>query len=486
MYRRLQRSSPCMRGEGSPVGSRVWVRVGIGVWAMLLTACGCGTIFEADDEDKDGYDRADVGGDDCDDSTAAIHPGANEVPYNGIDEDCTGADLTDVDGDGEASTKVSGGRDCKDQDANVYASSPERCDGVDNNCTTSDTVDDGDGDGDPCPAFGLGRDCNDADDTIWFGAPEVPYDGIDQDCVGGDIIDYDNDGEPALGAGGIDCNDHLGIREPFEQVELVIPAGSLLMGAPESDPYADESETPMHEVELSPYCIDPFEVSNVQYRACVDARVCVAPQGSLSNTGRANYFRDPQFDSYPVVGVTWQDAMTYCAQDDRTLPTEAQWERAARGGCELGGSASECEPESDFRTYPWGEALPTCTEANFSKNGGESGCLSDSTADTDRVESRLEGLSPYGLYNMAGNVAEWIFDFYSSSAYEDFVATPVSDPSGPTQGEKKVVRGGSYSDTSPLLRTSARSASVSTTVSPDLGFRCARSHLPAVELANIP
>ena len=157
------------------------------------------------DADGDGFDADFVGGTDCDDADAATYPGAPEVPYDGLDQDCDGADIVDVDGDGFDGV-AAGGTDCVDTDAAINPAAVDIAyDGIDQDCSGSDN-DDLDGDG--WPGGSLGVDCDDAEATINPGAAEIPYDGIDQDCSGADLDDLDLDGYAGTAAtGGTDCND---------------------------------------------------------------------------------------------------------------------------------------------------------------------------------------------------------------------------------------------------------------------------------------
>lgn len=196
------------------------------------TGTNAGSVYllrgaQFSDNDKDGYS---IYAGDCDDASAALSPGITEIAYDGIDQDCSGSDLTDVDKDGYASTVV-GGTDCNDSDALVSPAAKESCNLKDDNCNGS--VDEGaqstfyvdqDGDGygnpdtskvvkactQPSGTVTNNRDCDDSLSTgasTYPGAPEVPYDGIDQDCSGGDLVDVDGDGEASVLVGGPDCDD---------------------------------------------------------------------------------------------------------------------------------------------------------------------------------------------------------------------------------------------------------------------------------------
>jgi formylglycine-generating enzyme required for sulfatase activity len=227
------------------------------------------------------------------------------------------------------------------------------------------------------------------------------------------------------------------------------------------DPHAANDEKPDHTVTLHAFWMDKLEVTNGMYNLCVKAGVCRPPVELKSET-RDSYFGNAAFNDYPVVYVTWDDANTYCKWADRRLPTEAEWERAARGG--------------DYRTWPWGDEPPDPTFANFNYQIG----------DTSRVGSYPDGASPFGIFDMAGNVAEWVSDFYNAEYYRDNVS---SNPTGPETRIGKyyrVVRGGSYQDAGINIRVAKRSsvlgpspnAKPNTTaltgdVSPKIGFRCA-------------
>ncbi len=213
-----------------------------------------------------------------------------------------------------------------------------------------------------------------------------------------------------------------------------IPGGAFLMGSNSGD--ADEA--PQHSVTLSSFEIDYTEVTQGAYKKCVDGGGCTEPS--------ANY--SPIIDEQmPVVNVTWDQALTYCVWVGKTLPTEAQWERAARG--------------TDGRTFPWGaDATVDCARANTSSCGG-----------TQEV-GLATGVSPEGALDMAGNVWEWTADFYAADAY---AAHDGPDPLGPSSGTLRAYRGGSAGNDLSLARASNRAS----TYNPDvggsgLGFRCAR------------
>ena len=162
---------------------------------------------DLNDLDEDGDVAVEAGGLDCDDTDPTIGPSSEDIPYDGIDQDCTGTDFTDVDGDGHDWDGIDGGDDCNDSDATISPTSDEvPYDGIDQDCDLEDLTD-VDGDGYDWDGLEGGLDCDDDVDTVFPGGTEIPYDGIDQDCDAADLIDVDGDGDPWEGAGGGDCND---------------------------------------------------------------------------------------------------------------------------------------------------------------------------------------------------------------------------------------------------------------------------------------
>lgn len=243
--------------------------------------------------------------------------------------------------------------------------------------------------------------------------------------------------------------------------QVFVPAGKFQMGG--FDVHTEDDELPVHEVTLDAFWLDQYEVTNGMYALCVQAGTCNPPQKPYSNL-RPEYFGNPEFKDYPVITVTWADAQTYCAWAGRRLPTEAEWERAARG--------------DDLRTYPWGEEPPSALYANFN----------NSMRDTSRVGAYPLGASPFGALDMAGNVAEWVQDLYRADYYQ---TSPSTNPMGPESAKRlilRVIRGGSYQDAWVNIRLSNRGSELGPNPdaaydSPDLfgrssskvGFRCASS-----------
>lgn len=228
-------------------------------------------------------------------------------------------------------------------------------------------------------------------------------------------------------------------------MELVyVPAGEFQMGSNDRE----EDEKPMHGVYLDAFWIDRTEVTNAMFARCVEAGACRPPVSNISSR-RQSYFDNPEFADFPVIFVTWGQANDYCAWAGRRLPTEAEWEKAARG--------------TEGYICPWGNNSPSSNQLNFN---GENG-------DTTRTGNYPAGASVYGALDMAGNVWEWVSDWYSSKAY----AQPVyENPTGPEDGTRRVLRGGSWYYPLNEIRAANRFSASDNTALNDIGFRCA---LPA-------
>jgi formylglycine-generating enzyme required for sulfatase activity len=217
-----------------------------------------------------------------------------------------------------------------------------------------------------------------------------------------------------------------------------VPAGAFMMGCDTVvDTNCSPDEYPYHAVMVSAYEIDRREVTQADWQACMDASACTSPQ--------ANY--DPTTTpDQPVRDISFAQAAAYCTFMGKRLPTEAEWEKAAR--------------DEDGRIYPWGNSDPTCALANFQGCGG-----------LDNVGARPAGQSPHFILDMAGNVWEWVSDFYDSSYY---ASSPAMDPTGPASGSSKVARGGSFSTVASETRTSNRISADPTLAYDDIGLRCVR------------
>jgi len=232
------------------------------------------------------------------------------------------------------------------------------------------------------------------------------------------------------------------LREKDGMEMVYVPAGNFTMG---SEQYSNEE--PVHEVFLDAYWIDKYEVTNGQYEQCVAAGACSQPQ-SMKSDNRSSYYENEEYENYPVVYTDWNDAVSYCEWAGGGLPTEAQWEKAARG--------------TDERMYPWGNETPTCSLVNYG------GCAGD----TSEVGSYPTGASPYGALDMAGNVWEWVADWYDSGYYSN---SPAENPSGPTSGTYRVLRGGSWDSNDNFVRSANRNWDYPSYAGYVVGFRCVRT-----------
>jgi formylglycine-generating enzyme required for sulfatase activity/uncharacterized caspase-like protein len=243
---------------------------------------------------------------------------------------------------------------------------------------------------------------------------------------------------PTLGIGSTMFSDKDGM------ILFYVPAGEFRMGSDSGD--ADEK--PVHTVTLDAFWIDQTKVTNAMYAKCVNEGKC-DPPSSINSSTRDSYYGNADYDNYPVIYVDWNMAKTYCEWADRRLPTEAEWEKAARG--------------ESGRTYPWGNEAPNNNLLNYNR-----GYLGDTT----EVGKYPDGASPYGALDMAGNVWEWVADWYDNSYYGK---SQTLNPPGPISGADRVLRGGTWSGNDNGVRSALRSSSDPSDRFYAIGFRCASS-----------
>ena len=220
---------------------------------------------------------------------------------------------------------------------------------------------------------------------------------------------------------------HRGITQPEGMV--VIPAGEFWMGTEDGL----QDARPQHRVYLSSYWFDKFEATNARYRQCVEGGGCTPPKDRQT-------FEDPQRAYHPVTNITWNQARSFCQWQGKRLPTEAEWEKAARG--------------TDGRRYPWG-------------NDGE---FMTSVNGVEPVGRQASMASPYGVFDLIGSVSQWVKDWYAEDFYQ---TSPPRDPQGPLRGSFRVLRGGEWNEKPPNLQASYRGWDDVTYWGPTLGVRCA-------------
>ncbi len=236
------------------------------------------------------------------------------------------------------------------------------------------------------------------------------------------------------------------VRDTAGQLKQVwVPAGSFMAGDRSGQGFPDEL---LHQVYTDAFWIDQYLVTNQQFAQCPAER-CGQPQMLDSHKRPDGYYGVPAYADYPVMQITWQKAESFCEWRGGRLPTEAEWEKAAGW-----------DPRtSEMRTYPWGNQPPDKTLANYG----------NVDLDTTQVGAYPKAMSAVGAYDMAGDIWEWIYDWYGN--YDPTVGI---NPMGPSSGEYKVVRGGSWSNTTleSYLRVSNRGKNMPDHANNELGFRC--------------
>jgi formylglycine-generating enzyme required for sulfatase activity len=224
-------------------------------------------------------------------------------------------------------------------------------------------------------------------------------------------------------------------------IQVYVPEGAFTMG---DNGNPQTKEYPEHEVYLDAFWMDKVEVTNSMYEKCVAGGKCLIPVLRLNP-----YYGKWAYRNLPVVYVNWYAAEQYCAWAGRRLPTEAEWEKAARG--------------TDARTYPWGDEPPNPRLANFAET------LMGESLPSFRYPL---GASPYGALNMAGNVREWVADWFDSKYYN---ISPKSNPLGPETGKERSLRGGAYDAKMDSITTFHRFRHEPDSAGLSRGFRCAES-----------
>jgi formylglycine-generating enzyme len=228
-------------------------------------------------------------------------------------------------------------------------------------------------------------------------------------------------------------------------VSLWLPSGDFEMGYEEGR----ENEQLAHNISLSAFYMDIYPVTNAQYAKFLQETGHRVPQSTVWDEGEEwNIWTDKlppaDYENHPVVGVSWEDAQEYCRWAGKRLPSEAEWEKAARG--------------MDERIYPWGNEKPDKKRASYDG------------MTTAEIGSKEAGQSPYGISDMAGNVCEWVNDWYDSDYY---LECPSVNPEGPDEGIFRVVRGGSWNNKPIALRASKRFLRLPSIRHNSVGFRCA-------------
>ena len=231
---------------------------------------------------------------------------------------------------------------------------------------------------------------------------------------------------------------------------IYVPPSEFIMGNGGFD-------ATVHNVSLDGFWIYQTKVTNRMFAQCVAVGACSAPVEELGGPVYSN----PEYANHPVVGVTWDQSQAYCAWSQGQLPTEAQWEKAARG--------------TDGNAYPWGNDKPACDLLNLGYCSGR----------TSEVDVFSDGVSPYGLYDMAGNIFEWVNDWYGEAYYN---TAPTANPAGPESGKYRSIRGSSFETDFDQVESAIRHFGAQVYHSRDLGFRCAvpqpKTFAPYCQLAS--
>ncbi|NGZ08027.1 MAG: formylglycine-generating enzyme family protein [Nitrospira sp. LK70] len=261
------------------------------------------------------------------------------------------------------------------------------------------------------------------------------------------MADHESSKQPSLWTPLDDAEQLAAMEVPGGMV--LVPIGPFLMGSdPQKDRAAGPQELPQRQVYLDAFMIDRFEVSNVEY-----LRFVLGTGAAWPKFWRENPFPE-KAALHPVINVNWYEADAYCRWAGKRLPTEAEWEKAARG--------------EDAPLFPWGNEPAGWIKSNIAHPGSKRGFKYPPLANVTRYD---KGVSPYGVYQMAGNVSEWVSDWFDPEYYRRGVDI---NPQGPETGELKVFRGGSWNEDPEVARSAGRNAAPPSRQSYLTGFRCAR------------
>ena len=237
------------------------------------------------------------------------------------------------------------------------------------------------------------------------------------------------------------------LAEPVEKDMVFFPAGEFVMGSPEGVGRKDEG--PRHTVWLDGFYMDRYEVSGRDFERYLEK----FPKEYPTITGWYDRKVKPEMAERPVFGLSWKRCQNYCLRNDKRLPTEAEWERAASG--------------VEQRNYPWGSEEPNPELSNFGKC-----CFIMRGMALEPVKSYAKGKTPDGVFNLAGNIAEWVYDWYDKNYYK---TSPYKNPMGPKKGKYHVIRGGAWNSLPVYLRNSARYGWDDAKDYYGIGCRCAKS-----------